>query len=228
MALCSRKIAVTKLLLLCGILSSLLYIVSDVGMALAYEGYSYRDQTVSELNAIGAPTRSLSIGLGFVENILLIAFGLGIWMAAARSRKLEVVASALLILGVFAFWALPFASMQMRGTEQSGPHLLSGAVGALLVTTAIGFAAAAFGPAFRRYSVATIAVMLAFAAWAAMDADRVEAGVATPWVGIIERVSFYSWHAWFILLALALLRNEHARHTALPDDRAHINSSTAA
>lgn len=203
-----------KFLLLCGILSPLLYIASDVGMAVVYEGYSYLHQTVSELNAIGAPTRGLSIGLGFAENVLLVSFGLGIWMAAARRRKLQLAAAALVTLGVFGFWAIPFASMQMRGTEQEGPHLLSGAVGALLVTTTIGFAAAAFGGAFRRYSVATIAVMLLFGGWAAMDAGRIEAGVATPWVGVIERVSFYSWHVWFMVLAFVLLREKNGQQAA--------------
>ncbi|KAB2969680.1 MAG: DUF998 domain-containing protein [Thermoanaerobaculia bacterium] len=200
------KRRVIELLLVSGILSPLLYVASDITMAFVYDGYSYLHQTISELNAIGAPTRTLSIGLGLMENVLLILYGIGIWIAAARNRRLEVAAGALVILGVFGCWALPFASMQMRGRPQEGPHLLSGAIGALLVVTAIGFAAAAFGSAFRRYSAATIAVMLIFATWAAMDAERIGAGAATPWVGAIERVSFYSWHVWFMVLAIALLR----------------------
>lgn len=104
--------------------------------------------------------------------------------------------------------------MQMRGIPQEGLHLVSGAIGAVLVVTVIGFAAAVFGSAFRRYSAATVAVMLIFAAWAAMDAGRIEAGVATPWVGVMERVSFYIWHAWFMVLAIALLRDWRGRHVA--------------
>jgi hypothetical protein len=168
------------------------------------------------LNAIGAPTRGLSIGLGFAENVLLISFGSGIWMTAARNRKLQVVAGALATLGAFGFWGIPFASMQMRGTEQEGPHLFSGAVGALLVVTAIEFAAAAYGRTFRRYSVATIGVMLLFGWWAVMDAGRIEAGVATPWVGVIERISFYSWHIWFLVLAIVLLRKRGSEHATAP------------
>lgn len=34
----------------------------------------------------------------------------------------------------------------------------------------------------------------------------IEAGLETPWVGVIERVSFYSWHLWFMVLALRLSR----------------------
>jgi hypothetical protein len=71
------------------------------------------------------------------------------------------------------------------------PHLLSGAICALLVLTAIGSAAKALGARFRLYSIATIVVMLVFAVWAAKDAPRIEAGLETPWVGVIERVSFY-------------------------------------
>jgi hypothetical protein len=56
--------------------------------------------------------------------------------------------------------------------------------------------------------------MLAFGAWSAMAAGRIEQGLATPWVGVVERISFYSWHVWFIVLALTLLRQ---RIVATPD-----------
>ena len=109
-------------------------------------------------------------------------------------------------MGATALWAVPFASMQARGTEQEGLHLISGIVGVLLLVTAIGIAAAAFDGPFRLYSIATLLVMLVFAGWAGMDAGRIEAGLATPWVGFRERISFYSWHLWFIVLALMVLR----------------------
>jgi len=48
-----------KLWLICGILPSLLYVATDVMASWRYEGYSYTDQTYSELLATGAPTRSL-------------------------------------------------------------------------------------------------------------------------------------------------------------------------
>lgn len=193
-----------SILLTCGVLSSVLYFAADLYMSARYQGYSLLHQTVSELNAVGAPTRDLSVVLGIAGHILLVAFGVGIWLSAPGSRALRVVAGALVALGVFGVWGVQFASMQMRGARQEGPHLLSGAVGALLVVTAIGAAATAFGRGFRRYSIATIVVMLVFAAWAMKDAGRIEAGLATPWVGVIERVSFYSWHLWFIVLALRL------------------------
>jgi hypothetical protein len=50
---------IRKILLVCGILSSLLYVAMNVLVAMEWEGYSSVSQTISELSAIGAPTRSL-------------------------------------------------------------------------------------------------------------------------------------------------------------------------
>lgn len=197
---------VVKFLLACGILSSVLYFTGDLVMSLTYQGYSYLDQTVSELNAIGAPTRGLSIAFGLAGYVLLVCFGVGIWSSAPANRRLRVAGGALAFMGLTALWAVPFASMQVRGTEQEGLHLISGLVGVFVLLTAIGFAAAAIDGPFRLYSIATILVMLAFAGWAGMDAGRVEAGLPTPWLGLRERISFYSWYLWFIVLALVLLR----------------------
>ena len=53
-----------KSLLVCGVLSSLLYVAMTVLVAMQWEGYSSASQTISELSAIGAPTRSLWVGAG--------------------------------------------------------------------------------------------------------------------------------------------------------------------
>jgi hypothetical protein len=46
-----------KTLLVCGILSSMLYVAMTVVVGMQWEGYSSTSQTISELSAIGAPTR---------------------------------------------------------------------------------------------------------------------------------------------------------------------------
>ena len=46
-------------LLVCGVLSSLLYVAMTIFVARQWDGYSSTSQTISELSAIGAPTRSL-------------------------------------------------------------------------------------------------------------------------------------------------------------------------
>jgi hypothetical protein len=50
---------VRQVLLACGILSSLLYLATDVLGGLRYEGYSFTSQAISELMARGAPSEPL-------------------------------------------------------------------------------------------------------------------------------------------------------------------------
>lgn len=57
---------VNKVLLVCGIVSSALYIGTDILASMPYPGYSYTAQQVSELSAIGAPTRPLWITIEII------------------------------------------------------------------------------------------------------------------------------------------------------------------
>lgn len=63
-----------RFLLICGPLSSLLYVVATILGAMVWEGYNALSQTVSELFAIDAPSRSLVIPLFLVYDALMIAF----------------------------------------------------------------------------------------------------------------------------------------------------------
>jgi hypothetical protein len=98
--------------------------------------------------------------------------------------------------------------MRPRGAEQGllgAMHLAEGMVAMVILVGAMAFAAAALGRRFRAYTVLTIGVMVVFGAWSMMDAPRIEAGLATPWVGVKERVFWYAYQLWFIVLALKLL-----------------------
>ena len=70
---------VRKLLLLCGILSSLLYVATDAIASWRYEDYSYADQNYSELLATGAPTRPFMLLVSVAYNLLVSAFAVGVW-----------------------------------------------------------------------------------------------------------------------------------------------------
>src|SRR5512133_218181 len=86
---------VRKALLVCGVVSVPLYIATDILGALRWEGYSYIDGPVSELIAIGAPTRPLVGALMLMYGVLAIAFGVGVWGSAAQKPALRVVGGAL-------------------------------------------------------------------------------------------------------------------------------------
>jgi hypothetical protein len=154
-----------KALLICGILSSLLYAAMTVFIAMWWEGYSSSSQTISELSAIGAPTRSLWVLPGAIYTVLVTAFGWGVWKSADRIRALRIVGGLIIAYGSLGLlW--PFAPMHLRETLAVGGstlsdtmHIVLSSVTVLLMLLAIGFgAAAAFGKWFRFYSIATLVV----------------------------------------------------------------------
>jgi hypothetical protein len=201
---------VRKVLLICGIVSSLLYVAMNIVGAMQFEGYDSASQAVSELFAIGAPSRPLWVLLGIVYQILVIAFGWGVWASAGRNRTLRVVGGLLLAYGVVGL-AAPFFPMHMRGagvTLTDTMHKILTMVTVLLMLTAIGFGAAALGKWFRFYSIATIVILLVFGVLTGLDAPRIEANLPTLWVGVTERINIGVFLLWVVVMAVALLRTQ--------------------
>src|SRR5580765_5077637 len=139
-----------RTLLVCGILSSMLYAAMTVLVALQWPGYSSASQTISELSAIGAPTRSLWLLPGAVYTVLVTVFGWGVSKSADRHRVLRIVGPLIIAYGSLGIlW--PFAPMHLRETLAAGGgtlsdtmHLVLASVTVLLMLLAISFAAAAF------------------------------------------------------------------------------------
>jgi len=184
----------------------------NVFVAMQWEGYSSASQTISELSAIGAPTRPLWVSLGIAYTLLVTAFGWGVWGATRRNRPLRVVGGLMMLYGVSGFgW--PFAPMHQRavlaaggGTLSDTMHLVFGAVTSLLMLVAMGLGAAAFGKRFRLYSIATMVILIVFSALTGVDGPRVAANLPTPWVGVWERIFIGVFLLWVVVLAVAVLR----------------------
>lgn len=197
-----------KVLLACGILSSLLYVATDVLAAMRWEGYSYTSQSVSELMAIGAPSRPLVVPLFIGYDVLVIAFGVGVWRSAARKQRLRFTGGLLVGIGVAGLVATPFAPMHLRGVEATltdTMHIILTSVIVLFTLLAIGFGATAFGTRFRIYSIGTILILLVFGALAGLDGPRLASQLPTPWLGVTERINIFGYLLWVVVLAIALL-----------------------
>lgn len=209
-----------RALLVCGILAPLLYAAMNVFIPMRWEDYSSASQTVSELSAIGAPTRPLWVPLGIVYTLLVAAFGWGIWASAGENRRLCVVGGLMVACGVFGLFWPP---MHLRGTEVTLTdtlHIVWTAVSGLLTLLAMGFAAAAFGKRFRGYSIATMVLLVAFGALTSADAPRVQENLPTPWIGVWERLNIAVWMLWLLVLAVTLLRRR-VRGTCHETDCSH-------
>jgi hypothetical protein len=204
-----------KVLLLCGIASSVLY--GLMIWAIRYEGYSLFSQVPSELTAIGAPTRVLWAQLGWIYTVLVTAFGIGLWKSAGRNRAVRIVGALILAYASLGLlW--PFAAMHQRevlatggGTLSDSLHVVLGAVTVFLMFLAIGFGATAFSRTFRFYSIVTIAVLVTFGALTFIEAPRLQTNLPTPWIGLWERINISVFLLWVVALAAVLWRTGDSR-----------------
>jgi hypothetical protein len=198
-----------KTLLACGILSSLLYIAADVLAGFYHPDYhSYWSLTVSELSAIGSPTRPLVLPFFIAYGVLVIPFALGLRQSAVGNGALHIAGTLMLALGVINVIGFPFP-IHVRGaapTYNETMHIILTALTVVVFLAAMGFAAAAFGKAFRLYSVVTIAVLLIFGALAGFEGPKIAANLPTPWVGAAERINIGGYLIWQIVLAVRAWR----------------------
>jgi hypothetical protein len=208
-----RRPTVQKVLLGCGTAAFVLYVGMDTIAALRYDGYRYADQTISELSAIDAPTRSFWLPPGLVYSGLTLAFGLGVWASAGKKRSLRAVGIMAAVVGLTGFVGWPFAPMHQREVLAAGGetwadtmHLVLGGVNSLLFVMSIAIGARAFGQRFRHYSIATVLIVLVAGALTGLDAPKVAANEPTPWLGIIERIAVFGSMLWYAVLAIGLLR----------------------
>ncbi|MGZ5133858.1 MAG: DUF998 domain-containing protein, partial [Flavitalea sp.] len=207
----SGKQSVKKFMLLCGLFSSLLYVAMNIIVPMYYPGYSSASQTVSELSAVDAPTRSLWVIPGTIYTLLMVAFGWGVWNSVKDNRKLRTVGSLLIIYGLLGIgW--PLAPMHQReviaaggGTLSDTMHIVFSIVTSLLMLLAMGFGSMALGRRFRFYSILTIQVLLVFGVMTAFEAPQLESNLPTPMLGVWERILIGVFLLWVMVLAVTLL-----------------------
>lgn len=207
-----------RLLASAGIAMFAWYVAMDLVATLRYDGYSYADQTISELSAIGAPTRTMWIALGVVYQLLAFAFAIGALRMAGRRRTLRIAGWLLLVSAIvgIGWW---FAPMHQREVLAAGGddwrdtmHKALAGVSTLEFFAIMAAGAFAFGRVFRTYTFATIAVMLAFGLLMNTMVDDVAANAATPWLGIWERITVEGAMLWQAVFSAVLVsRRSNAR-----------------
>jgi hypothetical protein len=198
---------VRKGLLVCGIVAPLLYVVITVIAGRIWAGYSSAAQSVSELFAVEAPTKAFVDPPLIVYSLLVYAFGVGIWLSAGGKLALRVTAMGIAAKEILGLIIQLFFPMHLRGGEATFSdtmHATLTGIGVLAMLVAIGFGATAFGQRFRLYSIGTFLVFLLMALLAFWDGSRMAQGLATPWMGVWERITIFAYFVWTVVLAIML------------------------
>ena len=173
---------VRKALIICGILSSLIYVVANVVTVILYKGYDPVSQTVSELSAINAPTRPLWDLTLVIYDLFVLAFAWVIWQSTVK--KLRIVAGLITL------------------------HIVFTMVTVALMIMIIVFGGVAFGKSFLFYSIATLVILIFFGILTGRDGPEISANLPTPLVGIWERINIGAYMLWIVILAFTLLQRE--------------------
>jgi len=201
-----------KVLLACGIVSSLVYLGADIAGSMSLNGYSVANQAVSELLAIEASTRPLMLALMSVYNVLVLLFAEGVRRAADGRRAVRAAAVALAVYAIVGEVTQVFSPMHQRGfsvavTATDVGHMVLTAVEVLSIVAMIALASGARGKGFRAYSLLSmLIVMTAGITTGTMVQHMTAAASSTPWAGLMERVNIYGTMLWVAGLAVALLR----------------------
>jgi uncharacterized protein DUF998 len=196
-----------RLLLLCGIAAAGVYVGTDIIAAMMYPDFSYRDQAVSELFAIGAPTSNFVVVFFSVSSALLLLFSVGIAVKFERYRSLRLLSIMFAGSALDALLLWNFFPMHMRGAERGltdTMHLVLATNPFVLATLIISIFA--FRGSFRWVSAAALAVIVVLAAFGFHYAPALDSGLPTPWLGMTERLGQYLYQSWQVGLSVLLLR----------------------
>ncbi len=125
----------TKVLLGGGMAAAGIYALGNVISGLLYDGYSFRDQAISELSAFGSPVRPLMVTVILISNMLVVGLAVGLWRSTDR-KSLRGAAALLLAAGLAGLpnhtvWAM--SSRWMEGGLNDTMHQITSSVWVVLV-----------------------------------------------------------------------------------------------
>lgn len=201
----SEKVLLKKMLLMCGALSSLLYIAINIVVPMQWEEYSITSQTVSELSAIDAPTRSLWVGLCLLYILLFAAFGYGILKSADGNHPMRIMGYLILVYSIINLYWPP---MHLRGTEHTLTdtlHIVWAVITLFFMMLIMGFGAVTQGNRFRFYTIATWVVFIVFGILTGLDGPKIAENLPTPMIGVWERINIGAFMLWVMVLSIVLL-----------------------
>jgi hypothetical protein len=214
-----RTVTMVKALLICGILSSLWYVAINIFVPGMYQGYNMTSLTVSELSAIGAPTRVLWVLLAMPYPLLFAAFGWGIWQLAEGNRFLRSVGVLIIAYSVMNFYWPPMHQREViaagGATLTDTLHIVWAITTILFMMVIMAYGAAALGKRFRIYTIATWIVFMVFGILTGMESPGIQRNLPTPHIGTWERINIGAFMLWVIVFAIILLKSKKFQSTFL-------------
>jgi len=207
-----------KVLLCCGLLSSIWYVAINLYVPTQYEYYSHATFTVSELSALGAPTRLLWVLVVIPYLLLFSAFGWGVLQAGRENCKLRITGYLILAYSVFNLYWPPMHMRGAQATLSDTLHIAWAGITVPMMMAIMVVAGLALGQKFRVFSFISLAALVLFGMLTATEAPQIATNGPTPRIGIWERINIGVFLLWIAIFATILLRRETPGYNASPDE----------
>ena len=206
-----------KLLLLCGILTPLVYVFTVSLGGILTPGYSHIAQAVSDLIAAEAPAKSLLDPLFAIYNLLMFAFAIGLFLrmrADSKPRQIVGTVGALVLAaeGIFGLVTLFFpedaGGVGAQISATGSMHIIFASLSSLTTMLAILLVGLWFrsSPRWQRYAIYSfISLLVVFVAGgmaAASIANR------SPFGGLAERTTIGGFMQWVFVVAWTMYASE--------------------
>ena len=199
-----------RALLICGIISTVWYVVINIYVPNQYEGYNILSYTVSELSAVGSPTRIIWVLLVVFYILLLLAFGWGVLKTAGQNRNLRITGSLIIAYCILNFYWPPMHQREViaagGGTISDTLHIVWAMITLIFNITLMAFGAAALNKSFKIYTYSSWLVFIIFGVLTFLDSPGMEANLPTPYIGLWERINMGVFLLWIVVFAFNLLK----------------------
>jgi hypothetical protein len=199
-----------KILLSCGIGSTLWYILINIIVPLRDANYNWVTQTVSELSAIGAPTRVLWVVSATLYPLLYMALGWGVMLSAQGKRSLRLMGILIIVYSILNFYWPPMHLREViaagNGTLNDTLHIVWAMMTLVVNMVLLGLGASAFGKGFRYFTFAIIILFIVFGILIGIEAPGIDKNLPTPGIGIWERINIFAYMSWVAVFAYILMR----------------------
>jgi len=199
-----------------GVLAAITYIVTVVVGAAVYPGYSHLVNAISELTSPGAPHKALLDGMFSIYNVLLLSFGvfLFIYPMPVKKNTIKIAAILLALIGLAGLLMYEFP-MDARGTlatfRGSIHWVLAGvlSLSTFLAEFMVGFATSNI-PSLKKIHV--FSLIMGCITFLSGIVTAIGAQMQFTRFGLIERITIGSFILWVLVFSLFLLR-EHKEVT---------------
>lgn len=197
-----KKYQKYRILALVGILGVLCYFLHVLLGQASYPGYRAATQAVSELTAVGAPSRLVATVFSALYGLCMVAFSLGIWTLFRDRISSFFSLGCLLLLGrhlvsFFGYLLFPLAQSGYMGRWKEVAHLMVTGVVLILSLAALLLIGLGSWKKYRGLSIVSFAGVFFLAAGALLTQL-----VSPSFVGYAQRISAFSLIFYMGLLAL--------------------------